>query len=72
VHPTKEWKDTLQKLLFEEILQRQLYPDDVNDTAELQKTDEVEERFWNKGAWLSLVTNIDGMVEWYSNILLLW
>jgi hypothetical protein len=72
VHPTKESKDTLQKLLFEEILQRQLYPDDVNDTAELQKTDEVEERFWNKGAWLSLVTNIDGMVEWYSNILLLW
>lgn len=72
MHPTKESKDTLQKLLFEEILQRQLDPDDVNDTAESQKTDEVEERFWNKGAWLSLVTNIDGMVEWYSNILLLW
>jgi hypothetical protein len=39
VDPMKESKVTLQRLLFEKILQRRLDPDNVNETTQSQKTD---------------------------------
>ena len=68
-------KTSLQKQLFELILDKKINAESNDDklpNQELPERTAKESEFWNKGAWLSLCQNYSGMIDFFSQMLLLW
>ena len=67
-------KASLQKRLFELILDKKINTEssDKLPNQELPERTAKESEFWNKGAWLSLSQNYSGMIDFFSQMLLLW